>query len=118
MNQMTSREVAVVAAQAALDKKARDVVAIDVSAASDVSDCIVVATVDSNPQMGAVLDEVEDQVYERCSERPFSVEGRGASWTLLDYGHVVVHVMMPDARDYYRLERLWGDGEFLDVDIA
>ena len=118
MEQMTSREVAAVAAEAAADKKAHDVVAIDVSGVSDVADCIVVATVGSNPQMGAVLDEIEDKVYERCSERPFSVEGRGASWTLLDYGHVVVHVMLPDAREYYRLEKLWGDGEEIDVELA
>lgn len=118
MNQMSSREVAVVAAQAALDKKAHDVVALDISGLSDVTDCIVVATVGNNPQMGAVIDEVEDKVYERCSEKPFSLEGKGANWVLLDYGHIVVHVMTAEARDYYRIERLWADGEELELDLA
>ena len=118
LSHMTSQEVAAVAAEAALDKRARDVEAIDVSGMSDVTDCIVVATADNAPQMGAVVDEVHDKVYERCSEKPFSVEGKGADWVLLDYGHVVVHVMKPEAREYYRIERLWGDAPRLDVELA
>lgn len=107
---VTPLELAKVAAIAADDKKATDIVLIDLSEASDVCDYFVVVTVASRPQMDAVLEAVRERVKANCGERPISVEGRaGSRWVLLDYGSVVMHVFLPEARDYYRLERLWGD---------
>ena len=55
-------------------------------------------------------------VADVCGEHPFSIEGRDeGSWILMDYGSVIVHVFSPEARDYYRLERLWGDAPVLDL---
>lgn len=103
------KEMAALAAAAAEDKKATDVEVLDVTGKSDVCDYMVVCTCTSNPQTNAVLDEVEERLRKDLGVKPLSVEGRqGYSWVLIDYGPVLVHVMQPEARDYYRLEKLWG----------
>jgi ribosome-associated protein len=106
----TSYELARIAATAADDLKATDIAVIDLTEASDVCDYFVICTVNSKPQADAVLETIEERVKANCAESPLSIEGRaGATWTLMDYGAVVVHVFHPEARDYFRLERLWGD---------
>lgn len=111
-------DIARAAAQAADDKKATDVRVFDVTGLSDVCDAICVCTA-SNPRLAAsVVDEVQDRVRETLGVSPISEEGGGdGRWELLDYGCAVVHVMSPEARDYYRLERLWGDAPSLDVGL-
>lgn len=102
--------VAQAAARAADSKKAQDIVVLDVTELSDMSDYLVICTTTSNPQTQAVLEEVKDQVSAQLSEKPFSIEGRESGhWILLDYGAVIVHIFQQDLRDYYRLEKLWGD---------
>ncbi len=116
---LESRETAIVAAQAAFDKKAEDIVVMDLTGISDVTDYFMICTVSNNRQADAVIDEIEDLVYEKCSEKPFSIEGRAqGQWTLLDYGHVIVHVFTPETRDHYRLETLWGDAPRVELDLA
>lgn len=106
----TPLELAKIAATAADDKKATDIVLLDLTGESDVCDYFLICTANSAPQMDAVVDEVEEKVERNTGIKPLSREGRaGARWTLLDYGSVIVHVFLPEARDYYRLERLWGD---------
>ena len=114
----TPLELARTAAMAADDKKATDIVAIDLSGESDVCDYFVICTVANKPPADAVLDAVEEKVRLNCNEKPLSVEGRaGSNWTLLDYGAVVVHVFRPEARDYFRLESLWGDAPRVDLGL-
>lgn len=109
-----AREVARVAAAAADDKKATDIAVIDLTEHSDVCDYFVIATGSNNRQVDAVVDEVEERVAAACGEHPFSIEGREErSWILMDYGSVVVHVFTPEARAYYRLEKLWKDAPIL-----
>ena len=61
---------------------------------------------------------VAEKVAEACGEHPFSIEGREQkTWMLMDYGSVVVHVFTPEARDFYRLEKLWGDAPQLPLDL-
>ena len=96
---VAAEQVARTAAAAADAKKADDVAVLDLTSLSD-----------------AVVDEVEEKVADACGEHPFSIEGRDeGSWILMDYGSVIVHVFSPEARDYYRLERLWGDAPVLDL---
>ena len=103
-------ELAVVAARAADAKLARDVVVLDVADAIGVCDHFVLATAGNEPQVKAVVDAVEEVVREQLGESPIAEEGRGARrWVLLDYGDVVVHVFHAEEREYYRLERLYGD---------
>ncbi len=110
-----AREVARVAAAAADDKKATDVAVIDLTEHSDVCDYFVIATGSNNRQVDAVVDEIEERVAAVCGEHPFSIEGREErTWILMDYGSVVVHVFTPEAREYYRLEKLWKSAPTLD----
>ena len=104
------------AALAADAKKALDLCVLDLSELSDVFEAIVVCTAANERQLSAVIDEVEERVRLGVGESPISREGQaGAPWVLLDYGAVVVHVFSPEARGFYRLERLWGDAPLVDV---
>lgn len=107
---VTSLELARVAAIAADDKKATDIVLLDLTQATDVCDYFLICTAANRPQLDAVVEGIEERVKANCGERPLAVEGRvGAKWVLIDYGVVVAHVFRPEVRDFYRLERLWGD---------
>jgi ribosome-associated protein len=113
---VNSREVALLAAEAASDKKAEDIVALDVSELLVVTEYFVIATGRTNVQVRAIADEVEEQLRLKAGEKPLGREGIGENkWVLLDYGDVVVHVFQPQERDFYRLERLWGDAPRLTV---
>jgi ribosome-associated protein len=116
---VTALELARTAATAADDKKATDIVVIDLSKTSDVCDYFVICTAKSKPQANAIVEEVRLKVKTNCLEKPLSVEGgTGATWTLVDYGSVVVHIFRPEARDYFRLERLWGDAPRVDFGFS
>ena len=113
---VAAEQVARTAAAAADAKKADDVAVLDLTSLSDVCDYFVIATGQNSRLADAVVDEVEEKVADTCGEHPFSIEGRDeGSWILMDYGSVIVHVFSPEARDYYRLERLWGDAPVLDL---
>ncbi len=106
------------AAEAALERKARDVVALDLRGISTATDYFVVATGNSDIQVKAIADRVMERLRE-LGEKPTHVEGMETGrWVLLDYIDLVVHVMHPQARDFYQLEALWGDAatvEFADA---
>ncbi len=107
---VAAEDVARAAAQAAYDKKGEDVQVLDLTELSDVCDYFVLATGTNNRQVDSIVDEIEEKVAESCGEHPFSIEGREQkTWMLMDYGSVVVHVFTPEAREFYRLEKLWGD---------
>lgn len=107
---MNSRERAVVAAEAAGNKKADDVIALNVADLLVVTDYFVIATGNTNIQVRAIADEIETQLRERAGAKPIGREGESeAKWVLLDYGDIVVHVFQPEERAFYRLEKLWGD---------
>lgn len=103
-------EVARVAALAADDKKATDILALDLSGLSNVCDYFLICTAQNRPQMDAVVDGIREKVAKNCELHPISSEGRqGSSWVLIDYGAIVVHVFRPESREYFRLEKLWGE---------
>jgi len=116
---VNSKQVALVAAEAAGDKKAEDIVALDVSRLLVVTEYFVIATGRTNIQVRAIADEVEEQIRAKAGEKPIGREGVGENkWVLLDYGDVVVHVFQPEERDFYRLEKLWGDAPRLSIPVA
>ena len=98
------------AAEAADDKLATDTIIIDVGEVFAVSDYFVI-TSGSNPrQVKAIVDEIEDRIRSRGGPSPVRVEGaEEREWGLMDYGAFVVHVFVQAQRDFYQLERLWGD---------
>ena len=89
------------------DIKGIDIRAIDVGHLTDVTDCLIIVSGASNRQVKALSDNVLMKCKEG-GERPLGVEGLDqGEWVLIDYGVVVVHVMLPDTREFYDLERLW-----------
>jgi len=109
------KETLRIALQAVEDKKASDVVVLDVSAIATFADYFLLCSGDSSRQIQAIVDEVELKLKE-SGIRPNHIEGyRNAEWVLMDYLGLVVHVFSRTARAYYDLERLWRDGRHLDV---
>jgi ribosome-associated protein len=110
-----------VAAQAAADKVAQDIVIIDVSDRLVITDCFVVCSAPNERQVASVVEEVERRMRE-LGVKPVIREGdREARWVLLDFGDVIVHIQHDDERRYYALERLWKDCPtipFVDRDVA
>lgn len=105
------RELARLAVDAALDKKARDVTVMDLRGISGEVDYFVIATGESDLQIRAIVDAVVERLRTEAGERPLSREGAPGSsrWIVLDYFDLAVHVFDPELRAYYDLERLWGD---------
>ncbi|MBT8202594.1 MAG: ribosome silencing factor [Acidimicrobiia bacterium] len=99
------------------DKKAQDVVVLDVHELLVITDIFVIASGGSRRQVQALIDAVEDSLR-GIDRKPLRREGEeDAQWVLLDYGDVVVHVFDHPTRAYYDLERLWGDAPRLDAGL-
>ncbi len=97
------------AAELALERKAHDVVILDLRGISTATDYFVIAGGSSDVQVKAIAEHVVDEL-KKDSVRPEHSEGlRGGRWVLLDYVDFVVHVFHPEARAFYQLENLWGD---------
>jgi ribosome-associated protein len=98
------------------NKKGEKVVSLDLRKIPEASaDFFIVCEASSTTQVKAICDEVEFQVKQDCDEMPYKHEGRQAlQWVLIDYVNVVVHVMHPDARKFYKLEEMWSDAAALD----
>lgn len=102
------RDIALLAAEAAGEKKATDIVVLDVAETLVITAYFVVATAANDRQVRAVAEEVETALREKAGVKPIGREGeREGTWVLLDFGDVVVHVFQPEERDFYRLEKLW-----------
>jgi ribosome-associated protein len=103
------------AVRAALDKKAADVVVLDLRKSPAFADFFVVCSGQNARQVKAIADSVED-VMRDAGARPAHVEGYNrAEWILMDYFTMIVHVFTPHTRDFYGLERLWGDAERIEM---
>jgi len=95
-----------------LDKKGEDMVVLDIRKVSDATDFFVMVSGDTDIQARAIADHVVEKVKETEDIKPWHVEGyRPGTWILLDYVDFVLHIFEKDTREYYRLERLWGDAE-------
>ncbi len=111
---MLSEEVAAIvehAAQAAWDKKAFELVALDVSGMTSLADSFLICSGAHERQVGAIAEAIRRRLREH-GRHPLHVEGeRRSEWILLDYGDVVIHVFTEEKRMYYALEGLWGQAE-------
>ncbi|BCK57610.1 ribosome silencing factor [Nocardia wallacei] len=109
-------EMARIAARAADEKLASDVVVLDVSEQLVITDCFVIASAPNERQVNAIVDNVEEKLR-LAGHKPVRREGtREGRWVLLDYVEVVVHIQHSDERDFYGLERLWKDCPQVPVD--
>ena len=108
-------EILEIAAEAADSKKARDIVALDISAIAYFASCFLICSGDSSRQIQAIADEIETRLKE-AGVRPDHIEGyRNAEWIVMDYSDLVVHLFSKTARTYYDLERLWRDAVPVDL---
>jgi ribosome-associated protein len=107
---MDSKKLALLCRKYADDKKAENIAVLDVRKLSTVTDFFVVVSATSEPHMRAIADEITDKAREEFGVRPRAVDGGvRASWMVIDYVDVIVHIMRADARSHYDLEGLWGD---------
>ena len=107
---MDSRKLALLCREFADNKKAENIVILDVRKISSVTDYFVIASGTSEPHLRAIVEEITDQLREEHGVRPRAVDGTvHGAWVVLDYFDVIVHVMRQDVRERYDLEGLWGD---------
>ena len=107
---MDSRKLALLCRELADNKKAEDIIILDVRELSSVTDYFVIAAGTSEPHLRAIVDEISDGLREDYDLRPNAIDGTlKAAWIVLDYFDVIVHVMRQDVRERYDLETLWGD---------
>jgi ribosome-associated protein len=106
---LDGNELARTIVQIAADKKAEDIIMLDIRGLSIIADYFVICTGTSDRQVRAIAKDIDEQLGKR-GLNAVHVEGMiDAHWVLLDYGSVIVHVFDPATRDYYRLEKLWAE---------
>lgn len=104
------------AAELILDRKAQDVAILDLRGIANSTDFFIIASGRSDTHVTAIADNMVDELKAE-GVRPAGIEGmRSGRWVLVDYVDFVVHIFHPDARDFYQLERLWGDAPLLVLD--
>lgn len=119
VERLTSTERARIAAHAADDKKGADIIVLDVAEIMGIVDAFVIVHA-SNPRLvRAIVDEVKEQLLVLAGVKPRAVEGLDdATWVLLDYGDLIVHVFLEETREFYGLERLWSDAPRIEWNDA
>ena len=97
--------------QAIQEKKGEKIISLDLRKIQEaVADFFIVCEAGSTTQVRAIADFIEAEVKEKCDEIPYMHEGRQAlQWVIIDYINVVVHIMLPDSRRFYKLEEMWSD---------
>ena len=113
---MLAKEKAIIAKDAIINKKGRDVQLLDVAEITEIAEYFLLAVAGNRSQSQAIADEVMEKLEEQ-GEAPLRKEGyENGGWILLDYGDVIVHIFMPEERDYFNLPRLWQDAKFTKYD--
>jgi ribosome-associated protein len=119
MEQLSNKALAHRAAELCLAKKGEDVMILDLRGLSSVTDFFVIASASSNVHVKAVADFVQSELLKievKPKVKPWHVEGADTQrWMLLDFVNVVVHVFRTETREYYSLERLWGDAPIEEI---
>ena len=112
---MNSEKIINIAVNVLNDKKAFDLSAIHIGELTVIAEYFILATATSNTHVKALADAVEEKLKLE-GFLPDHIEGRATGWILLDYNGVVIHIFSRDAREFYNLDRMWDDGDKLDLD--
>jgi ribosome-associated protein len=98
------------------DKKGENIISLDLRKIPEaVADFFIICQANSNTQIKAIADFVEEEVKNKCGEQAYKHEGRQAQqWILIDYVDVVVHIMLPEPRKFYQLEEMWSDASGME----
>lgn len=100
----------------ASEKKALNLVALDLREVASFAEFFILASGANQRQVQAIADEINEQLKKQLGSRPVRIEGyNAAEWVLLDYGDFIVHIFDKDAREFYDLERLWRDAKKVDL---
>ncbi|MGB2923953.1 MAG: ribosome silencing factor [Limnothrix sp.] len=106
-------------AEAADDRKAEDIVLLQVNEVSYLADFFVMVTGFSRTQVRAIADSIEQKLEDEYDRLPLRTEGRSdGNWILQDYGEIIVHVFLPQEREFYNLEAFWGHAESIKYEPA
>jgi ribosome-associated protein len=112
---MTGEDLAKLCAKYAEDKKAENIIVLDVNGISTITDYFVICTASSPPHLRAIQAEIDDMLIKDHDMRPrWRDTNYTSEWVVLDYADVVVHVFMAEKREFYALEELWSDGKTLE----
>lgn len=110
-----SHEVAMTIAEAADDRKAEEIVILRVAEVSYLADYFVIVTGFSRAQVRAISQTIEQKVETQWQRLPLRTQGQSeGSWVVQDYGDVIVHILLPQEREFYNLEAFWGHGEKIE----
>jgi ribosome-associated protein len=110
-----SHALALTIAEAADDRKAEDIVILRVAEVSYLADYFVIVTGFSKAQVRAISQSIEQKVETKWQRLPLRTEGQAeGSWLLQDYGEAIVHILLPQEREFYNLEAFWGHAEKID----
>ncbi len=113
---MTNKETALFIAKTLSEKKAFDIVIIDIAERSGFADYFVIVTASSLRQMGSLNDELQDKLAKE-DILPKNIEGKGESgWILMDYGDIIVNIFTEESRNKYQIEKIWGDCNKLEFE--
>ena len=108
---MDSGDLAILAAKACDDKKARDIQLIDISEVSSIADWILITEGLSDVNVRAIINSIENKLMSEANRMPLRKEGiNEARWALLDYGEIIINVFQPQERRFYDLESFWSNG--------
>ncbi|MBR0118934.1 MAG: ribosome silencing factor [Eubacterium sp.] len=111
-----TEELAKIVINALEDKKANDIKVIDIRELSVIADYFIIASGDNINQIRALADNVEEAMYKQAERQPRHIEGYdSASWILMDYNDVIIHIFSEEDRLFYDLERIWRDGKVIPV---
>jgi ribosome-associated protein len=112
---MEGKDLAVELARICAEYKGEDIEVLDLHGLTDVTDYFIIATVDTQVQMKAILESIHKTLKKVKGRKNYTVEGQDAyRWVLLDFFDVVLHLFTPEAREFYELETLWGDAPAVD----
>lgn len=112
---MEAIDILNVAANALNEKKAKELFAVKIDKLTVLTEYFLLCTATSSTHVKALCDEVEDKL-EESGVKPHHIEGRTTGWIVLDYGSVIVHIFSRDQREFYGLDKMWSDGEPVNLD--
>ena len=113
---MTNRDYALLAAKTLSDKKAQDIIIIDIQEKAAFADYFVICSGTSERQINSLIDDVED-AFAKNGLLVKSIEGKnGSGWVLMDFGDVIVNLFTKEMRDKYSIEKVWGDCQFIEAE--
>ena len=116
MSNTNSKEIVKIAVEAIKDKKASDVKILDISKISVIADYFIIADGNNGNQIQAIVDNIQEKLHEAGVKEP-RVEGYNtATWILLDYNDVIIHIFNKEDRLFYDLDRIWRDGKEINIE--